>query len=141
MSRRAPMQIVYWEVGVNLRTDAGWSRAQVEKIAREHQLQDGQCVVLFNNSKYLGGSGSHPPKCRIYWMQAGRVMTLIPPTDSASQVDLQHQLNDWLRAVFGASVARTEMDGVLDEFDGHYCDRKQRMAAAAQAEQRRKKGG
>lgn len=133
MAKKPPMEIVYWEVGVNLRTDAGWNRRHVEKLAKKHHLQESQCIIFFNNSRMFGGSGSQPPKCRIYWKQGGQVMTVIPPTDDASQVDFQLQLNDWMRQTFGTSVNETRLDEVIDEFDTLYESRKARMQAAKEA--------
>jgi len=133
MAKKTPMEIIYWEVGVNLRTDAGWNRRHVEKLAKKHRLEDNQCIILFNNSSMFGGSGSQPPKCRIYWKQGGQVMTVIPPTDDSSQVDFQLQLNDWMRKTFGSSIANTRLDEVMLEFDARYETRKVRMEAAQEA--------
>ncbi len=131
--KRAPLQIVDWEYGCDLR-DYGWSAETVEEVVRKYKLQHRQAVIFFNNSKMFGGNGSHPPKCRIFWMWNGRAMTVIPPVKrSNAQVDYQHDLNAWLRTHFGMGK---ELDLFFDEYTERYASRGERKAAAEAAAKR-----
>lgn len=118
------MKFVDWAVGVNLR-EAGWSRREVDRVVSKYKLQDGQAVIFFNNARMFGGSGSQPPKSRIYWMCNGQGVTLIPPVDNDRQVDYQLRLNEWLRASFGMP----DKMSVLDKSE-EYAERR-RLAIAA----------
>lgn len=128
--KRSPLVIVDWEYGCDLR-DYGWSEDAVREVVRKYKLQHRQAVVFFNNSKMFGGSGSHPPKCRIYWMWNGQALTIIPPVKrSNAQVDYQHDFNAWLRAHFGTAK---NLDGFFDEYEARYATTKQRRESAKQA--------
>jgi hypothetical protein len=135
--RRAPLEIVYWEVGVNLVRDGKWNKRHIDAMFREHKVREGQCIALFNNSHYFGGSGYHPPKCRLYVNLGGEPVTLIPAVDEGSQVDYQHRLNDWIRENFGTGL--TNVDEVFDDFDSAYAVRTKRMRGAALAQKLLKK--
>lgn len=128
--RRSPLQIVDWEFGCDLR-DYGWAAETVDEVVRQYKLKHRQAVVFFNNSKMFGGSGSHPPKCRIYWMWNGQAMTLIPPVRrSGAQVDFQHDLNRWIREHFGEAKGLGEF---LDEYTERYTSSSERRRAAKKA--------
>lgn len=104
-SRRPLLEFVSWEVGVDLRT-CQWSRRYVDHIVKKYRLQDGQAVAFFNNSKFFGGSGSHPPKCRLYFKWNGQAVSLIPPVDEDNkQVSYQIKLNEWIRLTFSVPKA------------------------------------
>lgn len=100
MSKHLQLEFVSWEVGVDLRT-CQWNKYHVDFIVKKYKLKDGEAVAFFNNSKYFGGSGSHPPKCRLYFRWNGQAVSLIPPVDEgAKQVSYQIRLNEWIRATF-----------------------------------------
>jgi hypothetical protein len=135
---RPPLEIVHWEVGVNLVTDGGWSREKVYKVCLEHKLKHRQAIVLFNNSKMFGGAGTHPPKCRIYWCWNGEFMTCIPCVDENDQISYQLRLNEWMRKSFGTDL--TNIDEVFGEFEKSYVSRAERLAKmAAKAGKRMKR--
>lgn len=99
-SRSLKLEFVSWEVGVDLRT-CQWNKHHIDSIVRKYKLQDGEAVAFFNNSKFFGGSGSQPPKCRLYFRWNGQAVSLIPPVDEgAKQVSYQLRLNEWIRATF-----------------------------------------
>jgi len=128
--KRPPLIFKSWEVGVNLRT-LGWRRRDVERIAKKFELKHGEAVIFFNNAREFGGSGSHPPKSRIYWMWNSRACTIIPSVDEgAKQVSYQLLLNEWIRASFGCPAGLVE---AMNGFD----DASSRRIAAREAAQRR----
>ena len=135
--RRRLLEIVNWEIGVNMR-DAGWRRRDVQAVIRKYSLQHGQAVIFYNNSRYWfgEGGGSHPPRCRIYWMWNGIGCTCIPPVDEGNkQIDYQYKLNDWIRRTF---LCQKEMlEDVLGIFDTNFGEREKRRAAAAMAARKR----
>jgi hypothetical protein len=133
VTEKPPLTFVNWEVGVNLR-ELSWTRRAVNAIVRKYKLQHGQAVIFFNNARDFGGSGSHPPKSRIFWMWNGHGCTIIPAVDEdARQVSYQLLLNEWLRASFGCPSGLVEAMGGFD-------DALSRRIAAGQAAARRKAG-
>jgi hypothetical protein len=129
--KRPPLEIAYWDVGVNLTTDAKWNRAHILKQFRKYKIKPGQCIALFNNSRMFGGAGYHPPKCRLFVNWAGEPITLIPAVDDNEQVSYQLRLNMWLRHNFGTEISN--VDTVLDTFDSQFASRQARKKAAAKA--------
>lgn len=131
--KRPPLSIIHWEVGVDLRT-LGWNRRDVERIVRKYKLKHGQAVIFFNNAKEFGGSGSHSPKCRLYWVWRDQGCTIIPPVDEgARQVSYQLKLNEWLRTAFGCT---SQIVDAMNGFDTAL----ERRLAARQAAKKRKAG-
>jgi hypothetical protein len=139
--RRPPIEIVDWEVGVNLKLDGGWSRARVAAVCRGKKLKHGQAFIMFNNSSMFGGSGSHPPKCRIYWCWNGEYLTCIPCVDDNDQVSYQLRLNEWMRKSFGTSL--TNINEIFSDFETAYISRADRLAKMAEKAEARlqKKAG
>jgi hypothetical protein len=128
--KRAPLTFVSWEVGVNLR-ELSWTRRAVDAVVRRYKLKHGQAVIFFNNAREFGGSGSHPPKSRIYWMWNEQGCTIIPAVDEgARQVSYQLLLNEWLRKSFGCPSGLVEAMGGFDDALSR------RLAAAAISERR-----
>ena len=134
--RRPPLQITDWEVGVNLTKEGGWSRRHVEKVIRQHKLQHGEAYVAFNNSRMFGGSGTQPPKCRIYWNWNEVGLTCIPAVDESDQVSYQLLLNRWLHQSFGTKL--TNIDEVFTDFQKIYDERELRRRIAARAAEKLK---
>jgi hypothetical protein len=129
-----PLQIVHWEVGVDLR-DIRWNKREVERIVRRYRLRHGQAVIFFNNAKEFGGNGTQPPKCRLYWVWHGQAVSIIPPVDEgARQVSYQLRLSEWMRNAFGCSTRLTEVLTGFEDALGR------RQAAIEAARKRRKKG-
>lgn len=135
--KRPPLEIVHWEVGVNMVTDAGWGRAKVQAVCRKYKLEHRQAIVLFNNSKMFGGIGTQPPKCRLYWCWNGEYMTCIPCVDDNDQVSYQLRLNEWMRKSFGTEL--TNIDEVFVEFETAYVSRAGRLAKLADKASKRMK--
>lgn len=134
--KQPPLQIVDWEYGCDLR-DYGWSEETVAEVVKKYKLRHRQAVIFFNNSKMFGGSGSHPPKCRIYWVWNGQALTVIPPVRRTNeQVDYQHDLNAWLRRQFGTAKG---LDGFFDQFTERFESGAERRAAARKVAKKLKK--
>jgi len=132
----APIEIVAWEVGVDLR-NVSWSEQAMRKALAGYKLRHAQCVLLFNNSRMFGGSGSQPPKCRMYLNWHGQVLTLIPQVRRTNvQATYQLDLNRWLAKNFGAD-ASLELDTVFGTYHEHYTARRKRQIAALRAKRLR----
>jgi hypothetical protein len=127
-----PLVIRYWEFGINLVTDAKWNASFIKKEIEQHIPRHRDAAILFNNAKMFGGSGTQPPKCRLYWNWRGMVMTCIPPVEEmgSKQIDFQHLLNAWLRKEFGIEA---DLQDAFDEFETRYADVKARRKAAKKA--------
>ena len=132
VTRRPPLVIRHWEYGVNLVTDAKWSTDFIRRYIAKHVPKHGDAVVYFNNSKMFGGSGSQPPKCRLYWNWHGQIVTCIPQVEEFAykQVDYQHKLNAWLRRNFGVS---TDLGEFFTEYTGRFSSYEERRTAAKKA--------
>lgn len=131
-AKQPPLVIRHWEFGVNLVTDAKWSATFIRKKIAKHIPEHRDAVVLFNNARMFGGSGSQPPKCRIYWNWHGQVLTCIPAVEGLAykQVDFQHKLNAWMRKNFGV---RTDLGEFFDTYSERFDTYSERRQAAKKA--------
>jgi len=111
------MKIIDWEFGQDLR-DINHAEAAINRMTEKYTLQDGQAVVFFNNSRWCGGSGYHPPKARLYFRYRGRTVLICPAVRRrGDQVDFMLDFALWLRdnvqgakQIVGLTDVITEME-------------------------------
>jgi hypothetical protein len=111
------MNIVDWEYGVDLR-DITHREEAINAAQAKYELKDDQAVAFFNNSRWFGGAGYHPPKVRLYYRVKGRTMLLCPAIRrSGDMVDFMHDFSRWLRDEVTGGDQIDGLDEIITEME------------------------
>lgn len=129
MASKTPiLSIKDYVEGQDLR-DVNWRHATLRKLARDHGLQPGECVVFENNARDKG---------RLVANVGGLIGLFIPPIDPARQLSVHLEINEFLRALAGTAKMSKTLEARREEIAERLARRK-RMKDRARRRRAKKK--
>lgn len=113
-SKQPILSIKDYVEGQNL-LDVNWRHTTLRRIAREHNLQPGECVVFENNARDKG---------RIVANVGGLLGLFIPPIDPVRQLSVHLEINEYLRALAGTTKMSKTLEARREEIAERLAHRK-----------------
>ena len=115
--------------GQDLR-EINWQHRTLRAVAKEHNLQPGECVAFENNARNKG---------RIVANVGGLIGLFIPPIDPARQLSVHLEINESLRALAGNARTTKKLEARREEIAERLARRKRMKDRARRRRAKQKK--